>query len=63
MLRQKRLFNVSEYHQMAELGILTQRDRVELIAGEIIPMSPIISRHAATVTRLDNLFAFYNLIS
>jgi Uma2 family endonuclease len=57
MLLQKRLFNVTEYHQMASAGILTERDRVELIAGEIIPMSPIGYRHASTVARLDDLFA------
>lgn len=55
MLLQKRLFNVSEYHKMSEAGILTERDRVELIAGEIIPMSPIGYRHAATVKRLNDL--------
>jgi len=56
MLLQKRLFNVTEYHQMAIAGILTERDRVELIAGEIIAMSPIGYRHAATVKRLNDLF-------
>lgn len=55
MLLQKRLFNVAEYHQMAKAGILTERDRVELITGEIIPMSPIGFRHAATVKRLNDL--------
>ncbi|MFP4336819.1 MAG: Uma2 family endonuclease, partial [Halothece sp.] len=55
MLGQKRLFNITEYYQMAEAGILTERDRVELIQGEIIPMSPIGFRHAATVKRLNEL--------
>ena len=57
MLLQKRLFNVNEYHQMAEAGIIADRDRVELITGEIIPMSPIGFRHASTVARLDDVFA------
>ncbi len=55
MLLKKRLFNVTEYHKMAEAGILTERDRVELIAGEIVSMSPIGYRHAAIVKRLNDL--------
>ncbi|HEX5735727.1 MAG TPA: Uma2 family endonuclease [Blastocatellia bacterium] len=49
---QRRYFNVSEYYRMAEAGVLTQNDHVELIEGEIIEMSPIGSRHAACVRRL-----------
>jgi Uma2 family endonuclease len=50
-----RRFNVTEYYLMAEAGILTADDRVELIEGEIIKMSPIGSEHAACVCRLDGL--------
>jgi len=52
----KRLFTVDEYHQMGETGILSEDDRVELIDGEIIEMSPIGRRHAACVDRLTRLF-------
>ncbi len=47
-----RRFTVEEYHRMAEVGILGVDDRVELLDGEIVQMSPIGSRHAASVARL-----------
>lgn len=40
---------------MAQAGVLKPDDRVELIEGEIIKMSPIGSSHAACVSRLDRL--------
>src|SRR5918992_2331967 len=52
---EKRYFNVDEYYRMARASILKPDDRVELIEGEIIKMSPIGSPHAACVSRLDDL--------
>ena len=40
---------------MAEVGILSEQDKVELIRGEIIRMSPINSLHAARVKNLAKL--------
>lgn len=40
---------------MAEAGILTEDDPVELLEGEIIQMCPIGKRHAACVKRLRDL--------
>ncbi|BAY47346.1 hypothetical protein SAMD00079811_49640 [Scytonema sp. HK-05] len=51
----RRKFTVEQYHKMAESGILAGDDRVELIRGEIIEMSPIGTKHAGCVNRLVNL--------
>jgi len=48
-------FTADEYAQMVRAGILTKDDRVELIEGEIIEMSPIGPKHAACVRRLQSL--------
>ncbi len=53
----RRLFTVEEYHQMTRAGIFTEDDRVELIEGEIVEMTPIGSHHAACVRRLNRLFS------
>jgi len=53
----RRLFTVDEFHRMAEAGILGEDDRVELIEGELIEMTPIGSRHAACVNRLVKLLS------
>jgi Uma2 family endonuclease len=50
-------FTISQYHQMSEAGILSENDKVELINGEIIEMSPIGRRHAACVDRINRLFS------
>ena len=52
----RRLFTVDEYYRMAEAGVLGEDDRVELIEGEILEMSPIGARHHGCVTRLNHLF-------
>jgi Uma2 family endonuclease len=49
----RRSFTVADYYRMAEAGILSEDDRVELLDGEVVEMSPIGSRHAACVDRLN----------
>ena len=50
------LINVEQYHKMFEEGILTERDKTELIHGNIITMSPKGSRHNFFINRLNRLF-------
>ena len=52
----RRSFTRDDYHAMGRAGILTPEDRVELLEGEVILMSPIGSRHAACVDRLNRAF-------
>lgn len=51
-----RRFTVEEYHLMAKAGILTADDRVELIEGQIVRMTPIGSTHQYLVDLLAELF-------
>ncbi len=51
-----RRFTVDEYYRMAETGILTQDDRVELLGGEIVEMTPIGPTHAGCVDQLNAMF-------
>jgi Uma2 family endonuclease len=55
VLAARRLITASEFTQMCEAGVFREDDRLELIEGEIIEMSPIGKRHAAAVRRLINL--------
>lgn len=52
---QRKLFTVDDYYKMAEVGILAPEDRVELIHGEIIQMSPIKSFHSSVVDDLHEM--------
>ena len=52
----RHLISADAFHRMGEAGILGPADRVELIDGEIIDMSPIGVLHAAIVDVLSRHF-------
>lgn len=54
---QRHQLTVDQYYRMAEAGLLSPGDRVELIEGEIIDMAPIGSEHASTLRTLAELFS------
>lgn len=47
-----RPFTVDEFHRLAEIGVLRVDERVELLAGTLVEMSPIGSRHWGRHVRL-----------
>ncbi|TXB66589.1 Uma2 family endonuclease [Phaeodactylibacter luteus] len=49
-------FSAEAYHRMGEAGVFGEQ-RVELLYGKIVDMSPIKSNHAGTVKRLIRLFS------
>jgi Uma2 family endonuclease len=51
----RRQFTTDDYHRMRDAGIFAEDDRVELLDGEVLLMSPIGPLHAAIVKRLNTL--------
>lgn len=54
---EKKLLSVADYLLMAKVGILTEEDKVELIHGEIVHMSPSGSKHAGKIIRLSRILS------
>jgi Uma2 family endonuclease len=49
-------FSVDDYYRMVDAGILCERDRIELIDGEVVTISSPGPRHSACVTRTTRAF-------
>lgn len=52
---ERRAFTIADLERMAEAGIIAPDERLELVGGEIVPMSPKGARHEAikiAITRL-----------
>jgi Uma2 family endonuclease len=58
----RRRFTVAELERMTELGILEEGERIELIGGEIVPMTPKGNHHEILKTAL-NLYWAHRLSS
>ena len=52
---ERRRIDVHEYHRMAAAGLLDENDRVELIEGELVAMSPVGVGHVGCVMALTRL--------
>jgi len=52
-----RRFTVDEYHRMGEAGIFHENDRVELIHGQVVEMTPIGPGHSGCVGALTTLLS------
>lgn len=53
----RRRFSVAELEQMTEAGILLEDERIELIGGEIVPMSPKGNQHEVLKAALNLYWA------
>ncbi len=49
-------FTVEDYHRLGEVGILSEDERVELIEGEVVDMTPAGRRHSGCVKRIVGFF-------
>jgi Uma2 family endonuclease len=51
----RKRFTTHEYEQIIAAGVIGEDDRVELLEGEIVEMSPIGPSHSSCVVRLTRL--------
>src|SRR5581483_337897 len=47
--------SLDDYHRLGQAGILGEDDRVELLEGQLVDMSPIGPRHALAIDALNEL--------
>lgn len=47
-------WTLAEFERLAELGFFAEDDRIELIGGELVPMSPKGNRHEIVRAALNN---------
>jgi Uma2 family endonuclease len=49
-------WSLERYHAAIEAGILNEYDKVELLFGKLVPMSPVGIVHGKTVNKVNRLF-------
>jgi Uma2 family endonuclease len=54
--RKRLRIDVNRYQKMVAAGVLTRDDKIELIDGEMLEMSPLGLKHIAVTNRLNKLF-------
>jgi Uma2 family endonuclease len=47
-----KLFSIDEYHRLIDLGVFTAADRIELIKGQLVEMSPKGTAHSVSCSVL-----------
>src|SRR5690242_17839746 len=49
-------FTIKDYYRLAEVGLLDEDERVELLDGQIVPMSPVGPEHHWILRKLSKTF-------
>lgn len=49
-------WSIQRYHAAIRAGVLTGDDKVELLFGKLVPMSPIGFQHSKVVKKMNRLF-------
>jgi Uma2 family endonuclease len=55
-----RKLTISEYHKLAEVGVLRPKERIELLDGLLVQMAPSGPRHQSIVDQLNEEFSAQN---
>ncbi len=50
-----RPFTIEDYHKMAEAGVFAPDERIELIGGQLYPMSPAGHKHTTIIMQLTRV--------
>ncbi|MEO0734021.1 MAG: Uma2 family endonuclease [Bacteroidota bacterium] len=48
-------WSLERYHAAIDAGVLTENDKIELLFGKLVPMSPIGIAHGKTVKKINRL--------
>jgi hypothetical protein len=49
-------WTLERYHAAIEAGVLTEYDKVELLFGKLVPISPVGIVHGKVVKKINRLF-------